>query len=323
MSSQQLLDILADGKFHSGSELGERIGVSRSAIWKQIRKLETLGLEIYSVKGRGYRLPGGLEKLDEQAIGAGLTDQVASQLHQLNLSLVTGSTNQLALDACQVGNAHGALFITEQQTAGRGRRGRTWVSPFGRNLYFSLVWRFESGAAAIEGLSLLVGLALARALENLPCVQPQLKWPNDLLCNGRKLAGILLEMAGDPAGDCQVVIGVGLNVNMSGSVLPVIDQPWTDLRQLTGEAVSRNELMACILNVLVPMLIQFSEHGFAPFRSAWENYHAYQRQPVQLVLGSRVESGACMGITDSGALRIANAQGEQQFHGGEVSLRPL
>lgn len=323
MSSQQLLDILSDGKFHSGSELGESMGVSRSAIWKQIRKLEGLGLEIYSVKGRGYRLPGGLEKLDESAIGEGLTDQVAAELHQLNLSMVTDSTNQQALQACQAGNAHGALFVAEQQTAGRGRRGREWVSPFGRNLYFSLVWRFETGAAAIEGLSLLVGLALARALEDLPGVEPQLKWPNDLLVNGRKLGGILLEMAGDPAGDCQVVIGVGVNVNMPGGVSAAIDQPWTDLQQLSGSLQSRNVLLSRILNTLVPMLLQFSDHGFAPFRNAWENYHAYQRQPVQLILGSRVESGACMGVTDSGALRIANAEGEQQFHGGEVSLRPL
>lgn len=323
MSSQQLLDILADGKFHSGSELGELMGVSRSAIWKQIRKLEGLGLEIYSVKGRGYRLPGGMEKLDESAIGAGLTDQVAAQLHQLNLTMVTDSTNQQALQACQQGDAHGALFVTEQQTSGRGRRGREWVSPFGRNLYFSLVWRFETGASAIEGLSLLVGLALARAIEELPGVQPQLKWPNDLLCGGRKLAGILLEMAGDPSGDCQVVIGVGINVNMPAQASRGIDQPWTDLQQLTGSAVSRNELLARILNHLVPMLMQFADNGFAPFRTAWESYHAYQRQPVQLMLGNRVESGACMGVTASGAIRIANAEGEQQFHGGEVSLRPL
>jgi len=323
MSSQQLLDILADGKFHSGSELGERMGVSRSAIWKQIRKLESLGLEIYSVKGRGYRLPGGMEKLDESAIGEGLSAEVAAQLHQLNLTMVTDSTNQQALEACQLGNAHGALFVTEQQTAGRGRRGREWVSPFGRNLYFSLVWRFEGGASSIEGLSLLVGLALARAVESLPGVVPQLKWPNDLLCRGKKLAGILLEMAGDPAGDCQVVIGVGLNVNMPGPASAGIDQPWTDLQQLGGEVVSRNALLGTILNTLVPMLKDFSERGFAPYREAWEGYHAWQQQPVQVMLGSRIESGACMGVTDNGALRLANAEGEQQFHGGEVSLRPL
>lgn len=323
MSSQQLLDILADGKFHSGSELGERMGVSRSAIWKQIRKLESLGLEIYSVKGRGYRLPGGMEKLDESEIGAGLSAEVAAQLRQLNLSMVTDSTNQQALEACQSGDAHGALFVTEQQTAGRGRRGREWVSPFGRNLYFSLVWRFEGGASSIEGLSLLVGLALARAVESLPGVTPQLKWPNDLLCRGKKLAGILLEMAGDPAGDCQVVIGVGLNVNMPGPASSGIDQPWTDLQQLGGEVISRNKLLGTILNILVPMLTDFARQGFAPYREAWESYHAWQQQPVQVMLGSRIESGACMGVTDSGALRLANAEGEQQFHGGEVSLRPL
>ena len=323
MGSQQLLDILADGKFHSGSELGERMGVSRSAIWKQIRKLESLGLEIYSVKGRGYRLPGGMEKLDEHLIGRGLDDSVAAQLRQLNLALTTDSTNQQALQACQSGDAHGALFVTEQQTAGRGRRGRAWVSPFGRNLYFSLVWRFETGAAAIEGLSLLVGLALAKAIENLSGVSPRLKWPNDLLSGGKKLAGILLEMAGDPSGDCQVVIGVGLNVNMPVPEAGAIDQPWVDLQQLVGKPLSRNALFAQILNTLIPMLRQFAEHGFAPFREAWHRYHAYQDQPVQLLLGKRVESGRCLGVTDNGALRIETAEGEKQFHGGEVSLRPL
>jgi len=321
MTMRSLLSILADGRFHSGNELGEALQVSRSAVWKQIKRLEECGLEIYSVKGRGYRLPGGLDLLDQPSFEQNLRPEVARQLGHKVFDLSTDSTNQQAMEYALRNMGHGALFTAEQQTAGRGRRGREWVSPFASNLYFSLVWRFQRGAAALEGLSLVVGLALARSLTQFGVPALQLKWPNDLLADGRKLAGILLEMSGDVAGDCQVVIGVGLNVRMAEKT--DIDQPWTDLQTLTGNGeLSRSEVLAVVMNELVPMLKLFSEQGFAPFRESWQQYHAYQDEPVKLLMGSQQEEGVCVGVNESGAILLKTPAGTKAYHGGEVSLRP-
>ncbi len=321
MAIRSLLSILADGRFHSGRELGEVLGVSRSAIWKQIRKLEEFGLEIYSVKGRGYRVPGGLDLLDVEQIKAELEPAVLSQIKDVELELSMPSTNQQAVQQSQVTNCHGSLYLAEQQTAGRGRRGRQWVSPFGRNLYFSLVWRFENGAAALEGLSLLVGLSLLKGIQRMGIAGVQLKWPNDLLWKDRKLAGILLEMTGDASGDCQVVIGVGINVEMPLEHSVAIDQPWIDLQSLAGVKLSRNKLLAALLSELVPALNQFAKDGFSPLVDQWHEHHAYQDQMINLNIGQNALEGVCRGVDASGALLLETAEGTQSFHGGEVSVR--
>jgi BirA family biotin operon repressor/biotin-[acetyl-CoA-carboxylase] ligase len=321
MAIRSLLSILADGRFHSGRELGELLGVSRSAIWKQIRKLEEFGLEIYSVKGRGYRVPGGLDLLDLDLINEALDPAVRARLSSMELDLSIPSTNLHAVQKSQQADCHGHLFIAEQQTAGRGRRGREWVSPFGRNLYFSLVWRFENGAAALEGLSLLVGLSLARGLETLGAEGVRLKWPNDLLWNDRKLAGILLEMTGDASGRCQVVIGIGINVTMPLDYTHLIDQPWVDLQTVMGAKPSRNKLLAALLSELVPALERFAQEGFSPLVDQWHQYHAYQDQLVSLQLGQDELEGVCRGVNASGALLLETIKGVQSYHGGEVSVR--
>ncbi|WP_299182207.1 bifunctional biotin--[acetyl-CoA-carboxylase] ligase/biotin operon repressor BirA [uncultured Neptuniibacter sp.] len=324
MTIRSLLSILADGKFHSGRELGEEIGISRSAIWKHIRRLEEGGLEIYSVKGRGYRVPGGLELLDVDRVVAGLLPSVASDIDDINLRLTIPSTNEFAMKECQIEDCHGRLYMAEQQTAGRGRRGRTWVSPFARNLYFSLVWRFEQGAAALEGLSLLVGLSIVKALEKQGISGVELKWPNDLLYRGQKLAGILLEVNGEASGQCQVVIGVGINVEMPRDQADSIDQPWIDLKTIAGKVLNRNHLLAEILNELVQGLRDFERNGFIGLVDEWQSYHAMQEQVIVLQVGGKLIEGVCQGVDSSGALLLETAAGVQAFHGGEVSIqRPL
>ncbi|BBB27801.1 bifunctional biotin--[acetyl-CoA-carboxylase] ligase/biotin operon repressor BirA [Amphritea japonica] len=317
---EPVLSILADGKFHSGQALGKALGVSRSAIWKQIKVIEESGLEVYSVKGRGYRIPGGLDLLDRELIEEALDPAVSSQLKHIALNLIIPSTNAMAMDAVYQ-NGHGSLYLAEQQTAGRGRRGRNWASPFASNLYFSLTWQFNNGAAALEGLSLAVGIALIRGLKQLGVDGVQVKWPNDLLWRGKKLAGVLLEMSGDAAGECFVVIGVGLNVRMPETAAEEIDQPWTDLQQALGVAPSRNTLLAALMNQLVPVLEQFSSEGFMPFKEEWQGANAHRNQEVSLHIGNRREQGVCRGVDRAGAL-LLEAEGElQAFHGGEVSVR--
>jgi len=320
VSVEQLLRVLADGQFHSGEALGEQLGVSRTAIWKQLKKLEALGVELHSVKGRGYRIPEGLELLSENALRATLAPAVADQLRQVSLLLSTGSTSADAMAAALAGDRHGCLHLAEQQTAGRGRRGRRWISPFGRNLYFSLAWTFSGGAAALEGLSLVVGLAVRQGLLDCGVTGLALKWPNDLLRDGRKLAGILLEMSGDASGLCQVVIGVGVNVAMPREAASAIDQPWADLGDCVPR-LGRNQLLGAILNRLLPLLQDFSQQGFEPFQADWNRCNAHAQQPITLVTPRHRFAGRCLGVDAKGALLLETASGIESFHGGEVSLR--
>lgn len=322
MIDDRLLSILSNGQFHSGRELGELLGVSRSAIWKQMKELEQLGVDVYSIRGRGYRIPGGLDLLCEKQIVTGCSELASSRLTTISLERIVDSTNMMAMREVHQQNViSGRLYLAEYQTAGKGRRGRTWVSPFAKNLYFSLVWRFTQGAAALEGLSLVVGLALVKALNSLGIAQVQVKWPNDLLVNSRKLAGILLEMHGDASGECQVVIGVGVNVAMPEQAEEAIGQPWTDLQQLSAVDISRNQLMSEVLNHLVPELDRFSEYGFAVFKDEWQQVHAFQNETVRLMLGNKEIVGECQGVDDRGALMVRHGGRVEHFHAGEISVR--
>ena len=200
MSTEKILQVLADGEFHSGEELGAALGVSRAAVWKQLQKLEALNIELESQKGRGYRIVGGLDLLSREAVLASSGEASKPFVESMDIFNELASTNEVALAKIAEGDAHGYCCTAELQRSGRGRRGRQWVSPFARNLYFSMVWQFHSGASALEGLSLCIGVAVARALNRAGVDGVALKWPNDVLLDGRKLAGILLEMQGDPAG---------------------------------------------------------------------------------------------------------------------------
>lgn len=317
-SSSTLLQLLSDGEFHSGSSIGEFIGVSRTAVWKHLQKLAELGLVVESVKGRGYRLMGGIELLSECHINTLMTPEALSYLSVLDVLTITESTNSVAMEYAREGKANGYVCLAEYQKAGRGRRGRQWVSPFGHNIYLSLVWRFEGGALQLEGLSLAVGVIIARVLDSMGLQRLSLKWPNDILLDERKLGGVLLEMSGDPSGLCEVVIGIGLNVRMSESV--DIDQPWSSVTQQLPN-VSRNELVARLLNELLPMLADFPDTGFATYLDEWEAYDIHRGKNVRVIAGTSSQEGIAQGVFNNGALRLCVDGEEKAIYGGEVSLR--
>lgn len=316
MSVEALLQKLADGEFHSGRALGEALAISRTAVWKQLQKLEQMGLPLESVKGRGYRLAGGLDLLSRGDVEAALSARARERLHTLDIRGVVDSTNAVVADADA-----GYVCAAEQQTAGRGRRGRQWVSPYGQNLYCSLLWEFEGGAAALEGLSLAVGVAVARVIRQAGAAGVQVKWPNDVLCDGRKMAGILLEMQGDAAGRCQVVVGIGLNVAMRSA--GGIDQPWVDLTSVVDEIPSRSRLLAYLLNELVVVLEDFTVGGFAGFRREWQQLDAFRGREVAVRLGDDVVLGTSAGVDAGGGLIVETVEGRRVFNGGEVSLRAV
>jgi len=320
-----LLTCLGDGGFHSGETLGRLLGISRAAVWKQLQRLESLGIRVESVKGRGYRLSAALELLDRQRIDTELTPAAQNAICKIDVFNQIDSTNTYLLR--QV-DAHGRVCLAESQTAGRGRRGRDWFSPFARNLYFSLGWSFEGGLSSLEGLSLAIGVGISRALCELGVSGVQLKWPNDLLCEEKKLAGILIEVTGDPTGSCMAVIGVGLNVDMTGVAVGTeqVSQPWVDLHAIASKQQlslpGRNQLVAGILNHLVPILANYSRDRFKPYRVEWDSLCAFAGREVVITNGVQQSRGVLLGANDQGALRLLERDVEQLYFGGELSLRP-
>lgn len=317
----ELLQLLGDGKNHSGQELASLLNVSRTAIWKQLAKLEGLGLELLSQSGKGYCLVGGLELLEKDLISSLLAPSTVNIIADLTLLKLVDSTNSYLMRQEQVNGI--SVCFAEFQTAGRGRRGRQWVSPFASNVYLSLRLSINSGLGAVEGLSLAVGVAVASALDELGVVDVQLKWPNDVLWSGRKLGGILIEVVGDPSGVCHLVVGLGLNLKAKKSMTEAIDQPWVSLDEILPVSPSRNQVAACLLNQIVPLLSDYEAQGFSRYKQEWESLNAHANQWVDLYMGSVQTSGLMRGVNAVGALLLETDKGLEVYHGGEVSLRAI
>lgn len=328
LSQQALLIVLSDGEWHSGEDLGAHFNVSRAAIWKQLKQLQTAGIALESERGKGYCLSSPMSLLDQASINAGLNPQIQTLVSNLDIEFSIPSTNSAAKQRIEQGgidaNYSGHVIFAEQQTAGRGRRGRTWVSPLGRNIYMSTIWRFSAGASALSGLSLAVGVAIVKALESLGYKGIGLKWPNDLLWQGKKLGGILLEISGDAAGPCHVVVGIGLNVSMPDQqAANDIDQPWVDLVSLNNQPVDKNAIAAALLNQLMPMLATFEASGFEPLLQDWLDRDAYLGSDIVLTMGADKLQGQQVGVKADGSLCIETVDGLRTFNGGEVSLRAV
>jgi len=313
-----VLRALSDGKFHSGEKIAQTLGCSRTSIWQAVHVIENdFAIQVFSVRGQGYRLAAPLDWLDVATIRSGL-DTATADVWTVAVADEIDSTNTRLMTLAANGGPHGLVLAAERQSAGRGRLGRRWQARIGDCLMFSILWRFDRGMAELAGLSLAVGLALARALRKLGA-PVELKWPNDLLLQGRKLAGILIELSGDALGPAAVVIGIGLNV-----VAPAdVDQPVAALTDC-GLEVSRNELLAALLNALQQVLTTFNRTGFAPFADEWMQLSAHQDEPVRLSFGPDESiDGMARGVAENGALLVDTPAGRQVFHVGEVSLRRL
>jgi BirA family biotin operon repressor/biotin-[acetyl-CoA-carboxylase] ligase len=319
---RQLLQLLSDGEYHSGEALGQAVGVSRMAVWKHINALRETGVELQTLHGKGYRLPAAVELLDRDLIRLTAAPETMTALESIEILLDVDSTNNYLRALALQGASAGSVCLAERQHGGRGRRGRAWVSPFAANLYFSLLWRISAGAMALGGLSLVTGIAVIRSLRCFGVETAGLKWPNDIVVNDAKLAGILIDIAGESTGPCAVIIGVGVNACMPQDAAADIDQPWTDLDTLTGRnGVSRNRLAACLLDNLLPAIAQFETQGLQPFMEEWQRYDIVQGRPVDLHLPNEVISGMACGIDAGGALLVETATGRRRFTSGEVSVR--
>ncbi|MEZ9522504.1 bifunctional biotin--[acetyl-CoA-carboxylase] ligase/biotin operon repressor BirA [Vibrio splendidus] len=309
-----LLRCLADGEFHSGEDLGEMIGVSRAAISKHIKGIQEWGLDIYRVQGKGYKLASRLDMLDQEKLSA------VSRDASLELIPIIGSTNQHLLERTSTLES-GSVCIAEYQAAGRGRRGREWVSPFGANLYLSMYWRLDAGMAAAMGLSLVVGVAVVEALEEMGVEGVKLKWPNDLYHNDKKLAGILVELSGQSGGAAHIVIGLGLNLSMDPTTSG-IGQPWTSLREVCyGKVPDRNQLAQALINAWNKSLADYELKGMSNFVERWNRLDNFLGRNVRLIIGPREIEGVVQGIDEQGAVLLKTENGVEGYIGGEISLR--
>lgn len=319
MSDPVLLRRLCQGPA-SGAELARELCVTRSAVWKRVQSLRAAGVDVQASPGRGYALVRPLQLLDADAIAAALSAPARAELADLQLLFEVDSTNAAALR--QPAPARGcAVWLAERQHAGRGRRGRTWASPLAAHVYLSVSRRYEGGLAALQGLSLAVGVAAADALHALGYSRVGLKWPNDLLADGRKLGGILVEVGGEASGPLQVVVGLGINVAMPAAAAADIDQAWCDLDSLSSARASRPQVCVALLDALLPALARFEREGLAPFLPGWARHDLLAGRRVHLAEGGRVHEGVALGIRGDGALRLQQSDGERGFHAGEASLR--
>ena len=309
-----ILKSLSQGGFHSGEDLGEKLGISRAAISKHIKGIQAWGVDIFRVQGKGYQLANPMQLLNQDIIQAQTNNHV-------DLIPIIDSTNQYLLDNINRLDS-GSVCLSEYQLKGRGRRGREWISPFGTNLYLSMYWRLDAGMAAAMGLSLVVGVAIVEALEQLNLKEVKLKWPNDLYYQDRKLAGILVEMSGQAGGAANLVIGMGLNLMMTEQT-EGITQPWASLSEVAGHKdIDRNQLAITMIQTLNRALLDYEQQGMQGFVDRWNRLDNFIHRPVKLIMGQREITGTSRGINEQGAVLLETECGIETFIGGEISLRP-
>lgn len=308
-----LISILADAEFHSGEQLGERLGMSRAAINKHIQTLRDWGVDVFTVPGKGYSLPEPIQLLDEE--------QIARQIEHGRVTVlpVIDSTNQYLLDRLSELQS-GDACVAEYQQAGRGRRGRKWFSPFGSNLYLSMYWQLEQGPAAAIGLSLVIGIVIAEVLQSLGADKVRVKWPNDLYLQDRKLSGILVELTGKTGDAAQIVSGAGINLMMRRVESDVVNQGWISLQE-AGISIDRNQLAACLIKELRAGFKLFENEGLAPYLGRWEKLDNFINRPVKLIIGDKEIFGISRGIDAQGALLLEQEGVIKPWIGGEISLR--
>lgn len=311
---------LSDGGFHSGEAMARELGISRGSVWNALHAAEQAGVKTFKLPGRGYCLAHPLDWLDAGRVREVMGD--AARVLTLEILDQAASTNDLLVQRCAAGEPHGRVLAAELQSAGRGRRGRIWHSGLGEGLTFSVLWRFSRGPAGLAGLSLAVGVALARACDALGVLGVGLKWPNDVVHGRGKLAGTLIEIQGEMQGPSAAVVGIGINVRLASETRSRIDQPVADLASLMTGAPERSRVLGVVLEHLARVLSGFEPGGFAPLKEEWTARHACQGRKVAVLLpGGETLEGTARGVEEDGSLLLQAASGMRRLFGGEVSMR--
>ena len=324
VAAPALLRLLADGELHSGEWLAERLGVSRAAVWKAIERLRRKGIDVQALHRRGYALPAPVELLDETRIRESVSAARVERIESLSLTFEVDSTNTRLLGAAPPRQGRASVALTELQLAGRGRRGRLWVAPFGGSIALSLGWAFADAARASPALSLCVGVAVSRALARCGAHGIALKWPNDIWLGDCKVGGVLLELRAEASGPAYVVIGVGINVRLTPAERREFQESGVRVAAVADACStlpSRNFIAAALIDELLGMLVAFEREGFAAFRDAWISLDALRDRPSRVLIGENALAGTARGVNADGALRLERDGRIHEFMSGEVSLR--
>lgn len=315
-----LVDALADGEWHSGEALAGRFGISRAALAKRVERLKDWQLLIDARQGLGYRLAAPVERLDAAALQAAL-----GRALKVDVQAVVDSTSSRLAEAPSAADPQ--ALLAEFQTAGRGRRGRQWLTPFASQLAVSLAWSFESMPRQLTTLPLAIGIACARVIRGCGIADVGLKWPNDILVDGRKLGGILLEHRGESGSACRVIVGVGINVALQDAQATAVDQPWASLQALLRARglppVSRNDLAQRLLRELVDLLSGFAVQGFTPLQPEWNAFDLSRGRVVRVVQADAEFDALACGIDADGALLVEVDGQRRALHAAEVRMRVL
>ena len=320
------LQILADGNFHSGTELSQSLALSRSAISKHLQCLSDLGIEMTAISGKGYKLHRPIQLLSLKQMERFLTDRVDELLQGIEIHDLITSTNSYLLERNHTSGAKNMACFAEHQSAGKGRRGKSWISPFGCNIYLSLSWQYQNGPVVLAGLSLAVGVAVVRALNEMGIDNIGLKWPNDVYWRQKKLAGILIEITGESGGPCSAVIGLGLNCYIPSSEASNINQAWVDLDSILGRPTHelRNKLAAVLLNHIVPVAAEFENRGLDYYLAEWRRHDCMQGHSVNIVSGQHCFQGVVEGVNEQGMLLVKDGNKQvKTFASGEISYKAL
>jgi len=325
-AQKSLLQLLADGQMHSGEELARILGLSRAAVWKQVHQLNELQIEVNARTGQGYQLERSLEFLSGDAIAANLDKATRSAMAALDVAWVIDSTSNFlsGQPVPRPGQFHAC--VAEYQSAGRGRRGRQWLAPFGDGVCLSIGYCFASGPPNLASLGLAVGVGLLRALRLCGAERAQLKWPNDIVVGGRKLAGILIDVQGEADGPLHVIVGIGINYRSNSKVVSQIADSGglapADLQSCDAETVpGRSVVAARVIEHVYQVLNEFSRAGFVPFVQEWRSADFLAGKQVTVSTGSGNLRGTAMGVADDGQLRIETEQGPRAVASGDVTIR--
>lgn len=322
--------MLGPGGFHSGAALAMQLGVSRNAVWKAVGKLKELGVTVHAVRNRGYRLAVPTAPLVAARIREGLDESAQKRLRQLDVAWQLNSTNATLFERTDLPPGRCDVLLAEVQSAGRGRRGRSWLATPGGALCLSLGWTFGQMPQEMGSLGLVVGVCALRALREhleeamLARTPLQLKWPNDLLCDSRKLGGILIDMRAEAGGPSYVVIGIGLNVALGEAARTQISALGTepcDLLSLGVSPLHRNQVVTSLIQCLIRGLAVFEHEGLKPFRDEWQRADALRGRAVNVTTVQDATRGTARGIDLDGALLVETSRGVVRIVSGDVSVR--
>ena len=313
----KISELLSDGQYHDGTSIGKKCGITRAAVWKVIKKFKEYGIEIQSIKGKGYLLEKPLILLDVNKIKKNIKKlsfviDVLEKVGSTNDYLKNNSDQNKAIKIC----------VAEMQDKGRGRLNRQWHSPFGQNIYFSCAYSFQRDMSELSGLSLITGLAVCNAIESITHLDNlAVKWPNDILVNQQKIAGILIDINAESNGFCNAIIGIGINVNMQNALKKEIDQPWSSLQKITGQYIDRNLLCSALINALINYLERFLKSGLSDFISEWKEKDCLFEKSVAVMSGQKKMMGIGAGINAQGHLILKMSDNtEKTFSSGDTQI---